>query len=63
MPAAGADWPSSGCAHSPQKRTAGSFALPHDGHTRAKGAAHSPQNLRPALFSAPQFEQILTAKA
>ena len=47
----------SGVAHSPQNRSPGSLAAPHDGQTEASGAAHAEQNFRPALFSVPQLEQ------
>ena len=46
-------------AQLPQNFSPGSFDAPQDGHETASGAAHSEQNLRPLLFSVPQFEQTI----
>jgi hypothetical protein len=51
----------SGTAHSSQKRSSGSLDAPHKGHATASGLAHCAPNLRPALFVAPQVEQIIPA--
>src|SRR5438093_3124129 len=45
--------------HSPQKRSVGSFAAPHAGHDTERATPQVAQNLRPGLFSVPQFVQII----
>src|SRR5205814_8586744 len=50
---------SSAAPHSPQKRSAGSFAAPQAGQARASGAPQFEQNFRPARFSVPQAEQVM----
>src|SRR5947207_3181039 len=55
----GATLVASGVPHSPQKRSVGSFAAPHAGHDTERATPQLAQNLRPGLFSVPQFVQVI----
>jgi hypothetical protein len=49
----------SAVAHSPQKRSPGSFAAPQFGQITASGAPQFEQNFRPSRFSVPQRPQSI----
>src|SRR5262249_39038294 len=52
---------SSGSAHSTQNFAVGEFSVLQDGHRRLNGEAHSSQNFAELGFSAPHFEQRISA--